>query len=211
MGADPIANNLVTNLARPGGNVTGFTNFAEELFSKRLALLHELTPEAATIAYIINPTNPAFSEIRLRQQAAAALRLGVHLLVVNASTSGDIGQAFATIVQHGAGALLVGPDAFFVTRRDQIVALADRNAIPTFYFRREFVEMGGLISYALDAPDIYHKAGIYVGRILKGAGPGDLPVQQPTKFELVINKKTANSLGLTIPETLLATADEVIQ
>jgi putative ABC transport system substrate-binding protein len=211
MGSDPIANNLVPNLARPGGNVTGFTVFAEELVPKRIALLHELVPGAATVAYIVNRTNPAYSEALLSQQAAAARRLGLGLIVMSASTANDIEQAFRSIVQQQIRALLVGPDAFFVAQRDQLVALAARNAIPTSYFRREFVGIGGLISYSPDVLDFYHQAGIYVGRILRGANPGDLPVQQPTKFELVINMKTAKALGLTIPETLLATADEVIQ
>jgi putative tryptophan/tyrosine transport system substrate-binding protein len=208
-GADPVANNLVASLARPGGNITGFAVIAGELLAKRLALLLELVPAAGTVAYILNPAN--FSEATLRAQAAAARSLGVNLLIVNASSPGDIERAFATVVQQQAGAVLVSPDTFFVTQRDQLVALAARNAIPTSYFRREFVEVGGLISYATDMLDSYRHAGVYVGRILRGEKPADLPVQLPTKFEMAVNLRTAEALGLTIPETLLATADEVIQ
>jgi putative tryptophan/tyrosine transport system substrate-binding protein len=211
MGADPVENGLVADLSRPNGNVTGITILAAEVTLKRLALLRELVPTAATIAYLVNPTNTSFSEAWLKEQAEAARRLGVRLLMLNASSPSDIERAFATLVEQQAGALLVGPDTFFVGRRDQLVALAARYRVPTSYFRREFIEAGGLISYAASVVEASRENGAYVGRILKGEKPRDLPVVQPTKFELVINLKTAKDLGLAIPPGVLAIADEVIE
>jgi putative ABC transport system substrate-binding protein len=184
---------------------------AAEVTLKRLALLRELIPTAATIAYLVNPTNTSFSEAFLKGQAEAARRLGVRLLMLNASSPSDIEHAFTTLVEQRAGALLVGPDTFFVGQRDQLVALAARYRVPTSYFRREFIEAGGLISYSASVVGASRQNGVYVGRILKGENPRDLPVVQPTQFELVVNSKTAKALGLTIPQTLLATADEVIE
>jgi putative tryptophan/tyrosine transport system substrate-binding protein len=211
MGADPVENGLVADLARPSGNVTGITILAAEVTLKRLALLRELVPTAATIGYLVNPTNTSFSEALLKEQAEAARRLDARLLILNASSPSDIERAFATLVEQQAGALLVGPDTFFVGRRDQLVALAARYRLPTSYFRREFIEVGGLISYAASVNETSRQNGVYVGRILKGEKPRDLPVVQPTKFELVINLKTAKALGINVPATLLATADEVIE
>ena len=174
-------------------------------------MLRELVPTAAVIAYLVNPANTAFSVARLKEQAEAANRLGVRLLMLNASSPGDIERAFATLVEQQAGALLVAADTFFVGRRDELVALAARYRIPTSYFRREFTEAGGLISYAATAVEAFRQTGVYVGRILKGENPRDLPVEQSTKFELIINMKTAKALGLTIPPGVLSIADEVIE
>jgi len=211
MGGDPVEIGLVASLARPGGNVTGITVLSGEVTQKRLALLHELVPTTAVIAYLVNPANTAFSEAWLKEQAEAANRLGVRLLILNASSPSDIEGAFATLVEQQAVALLVGADTFFVGRRDELVALAARYRIPTSYFRREFAEAGGLISYAATAVEAFRQTGVYVGRILKGENPRDLPVEQSTKFELIINMKTAKALGLTIPPGVLSIADEVIE
>jgi putative tryptophan/tyrosine transport system substrate-binding protein len=212
MGADPVEIDLVASLNRPGGNVTGVTTLAGELFQKRLAVLHELVPAATTVAFLVNLTNPAFSsEAISKQQTAAASELGIHLLVLDASSPSDIERAFATLVEQRAGALVVGPEAFFIAQRDQLVALAARYAVPTSYPRPEAVEIGGLISYSSDYVDAFRDAGRYVGRILNGEKPADLPIQQPTKFRLAINLKTAKTLGLTVPPNLLALADRVIE
>jgi len=211
MGGDPVEIGLVASLARPGGNVTGITVLSNELMQKRLALLRELVPTTAIIAYLVNPANTAFSNAMLKEQAEAANRLGVRLLILNASNPSDIERAFATLVEQQAGALLVGADTFFVGQRDELVALAARYRIPTSYFRREFIEAGGLISYAATIVEAFRRTGVYVGRILKGEKPRNLPVEQATKFELVINMKTAKALGLTIPPGVLAIADEVIE
>jgi len=211
MGADPVENGVVASLARPGRNVTGITVLAGEVMQKRLALLRELVPTAAIIAFLVNPTNTAFSEAMLKDQVEAAHRLGVRLLILNASSPSEIERAFATLAQQQAGALMVGPDTFFVAQRDQLVALAARYRVPASYFRREFIEAGGLTSYAADIVEAARETSVYVGRILKGEEPRDLPVMQPTKFELAINLKTAKALGLTVPQSLLATADEVIE
>jgi len=211
MGADPVANRVVASLSRPGGNVTGVTVLTGELFGKRLALLHELVPAAKTVAYLVNRTNSSYPETLLKEQAEAARGLGVKLLILEASTPSDIDRAFATLAEQRIGALLVGADVFFGAQREQLVALAARHAIPASYPRANIVEIGGLTGYAADFSDGFHLAGRYVGRILNGEKPADLPVQQSTRFEFAINLKTARALGLTVPPTMLAVADRVIE
>jgi putative tryptophan/tyrosine transport system substrate-binding protein len=209
-GGDPVQEGYVASLNRPGGNVTGVSLFSNLLSGKALGLLHELVPNAALIALLANPKLP--ESARMPSDAEEAARtLTRQLLVLHASTSSEIDAAFATMRQRRAGALLVGADPFFGSRRQQIVALAARDAIPTMYTNREFVEDGGLISYGNDASDHYRRAGVHVGRILNGASPADLPVDQATKFEFVINLKTAKTLGLEVPPGLSARADEVIE
>jgi putative ABC transport system substrate-binding protein len=207
---DPVASGLVTSLARPGGNLTGFSNISIELMPKLLDLVLEIVPQAGVIALLVNPDNPNAERIIRGTQEAARVK-GVKLVVLKAATEGEIDAAFASLVQLQAGALVVDPDAFFNSRGEQLVALASRHAVPTIYAFRRWVAAGGLISYGIDGTIVLRQAGIYAGRILKGAKPADLPVQQPTTFELVINLKTAKALGLTIPPTLLARADEVIE
>jgi putative ABC transport system substrate-binding protein len=217
-GDDPVATGLVASLARPGGNLTGVGILLTELVPKRLQLLLEMVPQARVIALLVNPNGPE-AEPTIRDAETAARAKGVQLLIMKAGTEGEIDAAFATLVQLHADALLVGNDPFFLVgndpffngRREQLVALAARHAAPVIYFFREFAAAGGLISYGPSLPDIFRQAGIYAGKILKGAKPADLPVQQPTKFELVINMKTAKALGLAVPQSLLARADEVIE
>jgi putative ABC transport system substrate-binding protein len=209
-GSDPVADGLVASLARPGGNLTGFSIFARELNPKRLELLSELVPQARVIALLMNPTNRG-SEGFARDVQEAARTKGVQLPILRAVTEGEIDAAFASLVQVQAGALLVGADPFFESRRDRVVALASRHAVPAIYAWREFAASGGLISYGTSLTALSREVGISAGKILKGARPADLPVQQPTKFELVINLKTAAALGLTVPQALLARADEVIE
>jgi putative tryptophan/tyrosine transport system substrate-binding protein len=208
-GADPIKSGLVASLSRPGGNVTGISLFSAELGPKKLELLHNLVPKTAAIAFLINPENPSHDS-RLREMQDAALALGRQPLVLRASNASEIDAAWATLTQRGAGGFLFIEDGFFNGRRDQLVALAARHAIPAIYEQPDFVRAGGLMSYGTDYSDGYRRAGIYTARLLKGAKPADLPVEQPTKFELVINLKAAKALGLEIPPTLLAIADEVI-
>jgi putative tryptophan/tyrosine transport system substrate-binding protein len=207
---DPIAAGLVASLNRPGGNATGIGTLNDELAAKRLGLLRELVPKAAAIFVLFNPADPS-AEAMSRDLQARARALGVQLQLLYAGTDGEIDAAFATLVAKSGGALLVNADPFFFIRRAQITALAARHAVPAIYYDREFAVSGGLISYGTDLPRAWGQAGQYVARILKGENPAELPVAQPTKFELVINLKTAKTLGLAVPPTLLATADEVIE
>jgi putative tryptophan/tyrosine transport system substrate-binding protein len=208
--ADPIAVGLVDSLSRPSGNATGVNIYLSDLGAKRLELLRELIPNAAVIGMLVNPNFPD-AESQSNDVKEAARTLGQQLHVVNANSEGDFNQAFATFIELKADALLVSLDAFFLSRRDQLVALAARHKIPATYFAREFVLAGGLMSYGSDIADAYRQAGAYAGRLLKGAKPGDLPVVQPTKFDLVINLKTAKALGLEVPWFLQQRADEVIE
>jgi putative tryptophan/tyrosine transport system substrate-binding protein len=209
-GADPVRLGLVASMNRPGGNVTGVASLVGELSGKQMGLLHDLVPKAATIAALFDPRLET-SENRLREARSAAADLGQKLLVLNASTVEEIDAQFARLDREPADAMLMTTSSFFVTRARQIAALAARHRIPAIYARREFTEAGGLMSYGANVADGYREVGRYAGRILNGEKPADLPVIQPTKFEFVINLGTAKTLGLTIPETLLATADEVIQ
>jgi putative ABC transport system substrate-binding protein len=207
---DPIKVGLVASFNRPEGNVTGVHLIGLVMETKRLELLHQLVPGAASIGVLVNPKYPDLDrQLRELQEAAGVLKRPIH--IVRASTEPEIDTAFATVAQQGAGALLVASDPFFSSRREQLVALAARYKLPTIYNQREYVETGGLVSYGSDFADAYRQAGIYVGKILQGTKPADLPVVQPTKFELVINLKTAKALGLDIPPTLLFLADEVIR
>jgi putative tryptophan/tyrosine transport system substrate-binding protein len=210
-GGDPVQMNLVSSFHRPDGNVTGFYFLATDLVAKRLALLHELLPRAKRVAVLVNPTNAATAKPTAHDVAIAGRALSLNIEIFNASTVGEIDAAFAAFSGWRAEALFIGPDPFFNTERAQLVTLAARHALPASYFQRDHVEANGLMSYGPDFADSYHQAGVYVGRLLKGARPADLPVQQPTKLELAINLKTAKALGLTVPPTLLATADEVIE
>jgi putative tryptophan/tyrosine transport system substrate-binding protein len=207
-GGDPVKDGLIASLSRPGGNLTGFSLIVSELMPKRLELLSELVPQARVIALLMNPNNP---NSRLGDVEGAARAKGVQLPILEAATESEIDTAFASLVQLHAGALLVGPDPFFNNQREQLVALASRYAVPTCHEWRESVAAGGLVSYGPSLAAAMRQVGIYAGRILNGAKPADLPVQQPTKFELVINLKTAKALGLTVPQALLARADEVIE
>jgi putative ABC transport system substrate-binding protein len=210
MGADPVEFGLVASLNRPGANATGVTNLNVELGPKRLELLHEVVPTAATIALLVNPTNPT-AEFMLKQMQTAARTLGLMLPVVHASTDRDFDAAFATVVKLRADALVIGADAFFNSRREHLAALTVRHAVPAIYQFREFAAAGGLMSYGGDFTDMFRQAGVYTGRVLKGEKPADLPVQQSTKVELFINLKMAKALGVTIPLPLVGRADEVIE
>ena len=207
---DPVREGLVASLNKPGGNVTGITIFGPDAVTKRVQLLHQLLPQAATIASLVNPTNP-IEEIETGAAQTAATSFGLQMLVLRASKEGELETAFAAMAQQRIGALLVGSDPFFVGLRDQIVSMAARQGMPAIYFVREFAQAGGLMTYGNSLTDVYRQVGIYVGRILKGEKPADLPVMQASKFEFVINLKTAKALGLTVPNSLLVTADEVIE
>jgi putative tryptophan/tyrosine transport system substrate-binding protein len=209
-GDDPVRNGLVVSLARPGGNLTGVSFLVVELNPKRLELLSELVPQAKAVALLVNPNSPTAERI-MRDVQEATRAKGVELPVLKAGTESEIDAAFASLVQLQAGALLVAGDPFFNNRREQIVALAARAAVPAIYQGREFAAAGGLISYGPSLTSVFRQLGTYAGKVLKGAKPADLPVQQPTKFELVVNLKTAKALGLTVPQSLLARADEVIE
>jgi putative tryptophan/tyrosine transport system substrate-binding protein len=211
MGSDPIEIGLAASFNRPGGNLTGVAILAGEIAAKRLALLREFVPTASSMGMLVNPTNPLISQAETRDLQTAAHGLGLRVLVLNAGTESEVAVAFATLVEQRAGALLIGSDTFFVAARDQIILLAARHAVPTMFFESAHVSAGGLSSYGPNLPHEYQQIGLYAGRILKGEKPADLPIVQPTKFELVINLKTAKALGLTIPPNLLAIADEVIE
>jgi ABC-type uncharacterized transport system substrate-binding protein len=211
IGANPVKIGLVASLNRPGGNATGINDFGVEIGAKRLGLLHELLPGAARFGVLVNPDNPFITESFVTELQMAASAIGRQIEVVAASTNGDIDTAFATLVKKRADALLISPDALFVTRRVQLIMLAVHHTLPALYHRRELAEAGGLMSYGSDLSDQYRQTGLYVSRILKGEKPAEMPVQLPTKFEFVINLQTAKTIGLDIPPTLLARADEVIE
>jgi len=211
VGVDPIKFGLVESLNRPGGNLTGLTQLNVEIEAKQVQLLHDLAPSANTIAFLINPSSPAYSEAATESAQGAARVLGVRLLVLNASTPSDIETAFVTLAKERVRLLLVSGDSFLVAQRDQLVGLAAQHVVPTLYHRREFTAVGGLMSYGPSLPEAYYVVGDFTGRILNGKKPADIPVHQSTKFELVINLKTAKALGLTMPATLLTIADEVIE
>jgi putative ABC transport system substrate-binding protein len=209
-GGDPVHLGLVTSFNRPGGNITGVAALLSELVAKKLGLLRELVPKADAVAVLIDPTDPsAASQISDTQQAARVL--GQQLVLLKASTDEEIDAAFAVLVQQQAAALLINASPFFVTRAKHLIGLSARHTLPTIYFRREMADAGGLMSYGSSTAEMYGQMGVYAGRILKGEKPADLPVLQPTKFEFVINMKTAKALGLTIPPGILAIADEVIE
>ena len=209
-GVDPVKVGLVASLNRPGGNVTGVSSMTGELGAKQLGLLHELLPGATRFAVLANPNN-AMTEAVIKDLHTAALAISVQIDVFNAGTNRDIDTVFASLVQKRIDALLVSPDPLFSNRRGQLVTLATYHRIPAIYFSREFAEVGGLMSYGTSQTDIFHQVGIYVGRILKGEKPADMPILRATRFELVINLQTAKTLGLTIPPGVLAIADEVIE
>ena len=208
---DPVKLGFVASLARPDGNATGINFYSGELTAKRLELLREVVPAATRVAVLVNPTNALTTESTLRDVQSAARAMGLQIQVVNASTSHEINAAFTTFVREQPDTLFIGVNVFLNNRRAQLVNLASRYALPATFSNRDFAEIGGLMSYGSDIKDAFRQVGVYVGRILKGAKPAELPVVQASKFELVINAETARMLGLTVPPTLLATADEVIE
>jgi putative ABC transport system substrate-binding protein len=210
IGSDPVGAGLVASFARPGGNLTGVSVMFAELVAKRFELLLELVPQVRALALLVNPDNVQTEGVIKDMQDVARAR-GVLLHILKASTEAEIDTAFVNLAHLNTGALIIGPDPFFGARREQLVGLAARAAVPTIYFAREFAASGGLITYGTAVPAVYRQGGTYVGRVLAGAKPADLPVQRPTKFELVINLKTAKALGLTVPQSILARADEVIE
>jgi len=210
IGSDPVEVGLVTSLARPGGNITGVSQVLFTMAGKRLELLHELVPASAAVALLVNATNP-YTESEIREVQTRASALGLQLHVLNATNDSDLETAFMSLVERRAGGLLVGADPFFIIVRDKLVALAAGHKVPTIYGYRDFMAVGGLVSHGPDPAAAYHQIGAYTGRVLKGEKPADLPVQQPTKFDLVINLKTARALGLQVPTSILLRADEVIE
>jgi putative tryptophan/tyrosine transport system substrate-binding protein len=210
LGGDPVKQGIVSSMNRPGGNITGVTFTTAPLGAKRLELVRELTPTAQQIGLLVNPA-AGISEAEQKQLESVAASFGVQIVAVNATSASEIDAAFAKLSQQKVDALIISPDAVLADRRDQLVALAAQHAVPTVYFEREFVADGGLISYGVPLRESYHQAGIYAGRIVRGAKAAELPIVQATRFELVINLKTAKALGLTIPDKLLALADEVIE
>jgi putative ABC transport system substrate-binding protein len=210
-GSDPVQNGTVASLARPGGNLTGFSMISTELTAKRFELLSELVPQVRTIAFLVNPKYHSATEGQGPLVLRAASAKGVRLHILNAGNEGELEPAFASLAKLNADALLVGTDPFFSSHREQIVGLASRYVVPAIYEWKEFAAAGGLISYGTSLTDVYRDVGVYVGKILKGAKPAEIPVEQPTKFELVINLKTAKTMGITVPPSLLARADEVIE
>jgi len=208
---DPVKLGLVASLARPNGNATGINFFGQEVGAKRLRVLHDLVPKAVRVAVLVNPGNAPSAETTLRDIEDAALTIGLQIQIYNASTTGEIDAAFATFARERPDALFVAPDALFASRAVQLATLTARDRIPATYSRRDYVSVGGLMSYGADFADMYHQAGIYTGRILKGAKPADLPVLQSTKFEFVINLQTARALGIEVPPGLLSIADDVIE
>jgi putative tryptophan/tyrosine transport system substrate-binding protein len=211
IGDDPVKHGLVASFARPGGNATGINLFGADIVSKRLSLLHQLVPKAVRVAVLVNPGNAVNADATSQNVEDAARAIGLQIRVLNATTRGEIDAAFTTIAQEKLEALFVGADAFFASRRVQLATLTARDRLPAAFVDRAIVEAGGLMNYNVDAADSFRQVGVYVGNILKGAKPADLPVVQPTKFEFVINMGTARALGIQVPETLLATADEVIE
>jgi putative ABC transport system substrate-binding protein len=211
VGVDPVAVGLVASLNRPGGNLTGVTNLNAEILPKRLELMHELVPTATTIALLVNPSNPLVAETESRDAQTAARTLGLQLHVLHASTDRDFDTVFASLAQMRAVALVINTDVFFNSRSEQLAALALRHTVPAIFQYREFVASGGLMSYGTSTTDVFRQVGIYTSRLLRGESPADLPVQQVTKIELIINLKTARTLGLTVPLSLLGRADEVIE
>jgi ABC-type uncharacterized transport system substrate-binding protein len=211
VGFDPVKIGLVASLARPGGNATGINFFVTEVVAKRLGLLHDLVPKAVRIAVLVNPANVSSTETTLRGIPEAARSLGLQIQVLNARTSREIEETFAILVRDRADALFVAPDSFFQSRRVQFATLTTRHAIPAAYAVREYVEVGGLMSYGTDLADAFRQVGVYTGQILKGANPGDLPVVQSTKFEFAINLQTARALGIEVPNSIQLLADEVIE
>jgi ABC-type uncharacterized transport system substrate-binding protein len=211
LGSDPVRVGLINSLSRPGGNITGVTQLTVELAPKQLEVLHELVPTAAMMGILINPTSPTISEIISRELQAAADKLGLRVHVLRASTDGDFDAVFTTLAQFRAGGLVIGSDAFFTSRVRKLAELSARHSIPAVYWSREYVTVGGLLSYGTSYVEAYRQAGIYTARILNGEKPSELPVQQASRIELIINLKTAKALGLDVPPTLLARADEVIE
>lgn len=211
VGVDPVRVGLVASLNRPGGNATGLSYLTETLMPKRIEILHQIAPTASSIAVLLNPRNVLIANTTLQEARAGTRALGLQTIVIEASSEREIESAFAPLREKGAGALLIGPDSFFSSHRDQIVALTARYSIPTMFEYREFVVAGGLMSYGANIIETYRLLGTYAGRILQGNEPGDVPVQQVAKVELVLNLKTAKALGLTVPLPLLGRADEVIE
>ena len=209
--SDPVAIGLVSSLARPGGNITGVTSLNAEVQPKRLELLHELVPTATVVGLLVNPTNPNLAEFTTKNLHEAARSLGLELHILHASADRDFDAVFATLLQLRAGALVIGADPLFTSRLEQLAALTVRHAMPAVYQFREFTEAGGLMSYGGSLTDTFRAAGVYTGRVLRGDKPADLPVQQTTKVELFLNLRTARVLGLEVPRTLVARADEVIE